>query len=238
VGITEQKAELLTRPCFQIIFFSIDTADEQTYREMRVGGELAQVVEGIERINEQKRRRGSRFPRLILASTFMRRNIKHLCGLIDFGRRYGFDEISVQLMEVEVPSLAEESLEYSLSLTRQEVEQAREKAAKAGIQFKPHLALLSLLSEGSEVEQSERRPRRLVEVCQYPWYFIFVDTNGDVRPCCYAASCWGNLGRQPFSAVWNGAEAQQMRSLFLSNMVPEACRGQHCRIENLTLIRG
>lgn len=77
----------------------------------------------------------------------------------------------------------------------------------------------------------DMRDRTLVEKCHYPWYFLLIDTDGDVRPCCWAGTSWGNLNNLPFDEIWNGSDAQTMRQRFLNNDIPESCRGKHCRVD-------
>jgi len=75
------------------------------------------------------------------------------------------------------------------------------------------------------------RSLTLIEKCHYPWYFLIVDTDGDVRPCCWASISWGNLNREDFTSIWNGPAAQSMRRDFLRNHIPPCCRGKHCRVD-------
>jgi len=75
------------------------------------------------------------------------------------------------------------------------------------------------------------RGKRLIEKCHYPWYFLLIDTDGDVRPCCWAAASWGNLNRSSFEEIWNSEAAQRMRADFLRNHIPRSCQGKSCRVE-------
>lgn len=73
--------------------------------------------------------------------------------------------------------------------------------------------------------------RALIAKCFDPWFNVLIDTDGDVRPCCWTGISWGNLNQQPFEQVWNGPAAVGMRKAFLKNMIPEGCRGKHCRVD-------
>ncbi|MCX7624643.1 MAG: radical SAM protein [Candidatus Sumerlaeaceae bacterium] len=73
--------------------------------------------------------------------------------------------------------------------------------------------------------------KQLIEKCHYPWYFALIDTDGDVRPCCWASVSWGNLNHLPFEELWNSPRAQEMRRNFLSNHIPSSCLGKSCRVE-------
>ncbi|MBX7246415.1 MAG: radical SAM protein [Candidatus Sumerlaeaceae bacterium] len=71
----------------------------------------------------------------------------------------------------------------------------------------------------------------LTEKCHYPWYFMLIDTDGDVRPCCWASNSFGNLNNYSFEDMWNGEHAITMREDFLRNHIPKSCQGKHCRVD-------
>ena len=75
------------------------------------------------------------------------------------------------------------------------------------------------------------RINSLTDLCTYPWNFVVVDVNGDVRPCCWASIRTGNLAEAPdFDAVWNGPEAQRLRADFLAGQLPGGCIDKHCGV--------
>ncbi len=148
----------------------------------------------------------------------------------------------MQLMEMENPALESEALEHHVSLTRQMLNEAEKRAKACDVRLIVHLAMQNLLAATAARPSSDssvrlarvgsligRKP--LIELCRYPWMFLYIDTNGDVRPCCYASICFGNLLQQDFQAIWNGPAARQMRQDFLNNVIPEACRNKHCRVD-------
>lgn len=73
--------------------------------------------------------------------------------------------------------------------------------------------------------------RPLVEKCFDPWFNVLIDTDGDVRPCCWTGVSWGNLNKLEFDEVWNGPAAVGMRRAFLQNLIPAGCRDKHCRVD-------
>ncbi len=238
--IDDKTAELLVKSGLKTIFFSIDSCEPDTYAGLRVGSELGKVEEGIEAINRWKENLNMRLPRLVLAATFMRRNIEELPAMIEFCHRHKFDEISVQMMEVEVPEMEPESLRHFTALTRSMLTMAKMKATVRGVGFRVHLAIENMLSSEKEqsvpresIDKENDKTPRLIDLCHYPWFFIYVDTNGDVRPCCYASICLGNLEEEPFNNIWNGAAAIRMRQQFLDNVVPLACQDKHCMVDHV-----
>ena len=77
----------------------------------------------------------------------------------------------------------------------------------------------------------DMRGKPLVEKCNYPWYNLMIDVDGEVRPCCWVAASWGNLNSKEFDEIWNGPSAVSMRQSFLADRVPVPCRKKHCRVD-------
>lgn len=236
--LDSERAELVARARVKLIFVSIDSSDPDTYAKMRVGGKLDKVVAGLQRLHEAKKALGVSEPHTIMASTFMRSNIEHLPDMVEFAKRNHFEEISVQLMDVENPKHEPEFLGNHVEITTKMVQQAIDIGRKLDIRVKVHLALRNLLTaEGADLGPSEdiqnlsTRGLHLVQKCHYPWYYMLVDTDGDVRPCCWADASWGNFNNDSFQAVWNGEKAQLMRRNFLDNVIPKSCQGKHCRVD-------
>ena len=242
--LDEERCELIVRSMVNRLFISVDTPNPERYREMRRGGELQKVIDGIRRIQRWKEKLGVDLPGLSLASTFMRMNIEDLPALVDFAHNLGIDEIYVQLMEPEDPAMEPDMLWHHVPLTARMLKQASRKANQCGVHLNIGLALRNILSsavseakdrEGIEMETMEpgwdTRGKLLIEKCRYPWNSLLIDTDGEVRPCCWTGIRFGNLGRQTFQEVWNGPAALKMRRDFLNNVVPPGCRNKHCRVD-------
>jgi MoaA/NifB/PqqE/SkfB family radical SAM enzyme len=259
--ITEDRARLIVEGGVSHLFVSIDSDDPDIYASMRVRGDLAQVEAALEAINRWKERLGSPSPTMTLASTFMERNVRQMPSLVDFAVRHHFNSYSVQLMEVENPELEPEFLGHHVGLTREMVLATLARAEGRPLEVKIHLALRNLLTKalslpeqrrvdacsegvtdnfwngaepapgGDRLGQLSTRGRHLTEKCHYPWYFLLIDTDGDARPCCWAAQSFGNLNHISFDAAWNGPQARAMRRNFLNNHIPKSCQGKHCRVD-------
>ena len=296
--LSDRNCERVVRGEVSHMFISIDSNDPEVYRNMRVGGDLARVEEGVRRLGEWKRKLETPFPHLTCSATFLKRNIAQLPSMVDWARDLGFDEISVQLMEIENPELEDEFLGYYPELVHDHVLAAMARGRQAGVKVLPHLAIRNLVTaarEGRDVRQHDyaaaspimpgdrkrvQAPagngsyanlempgggengggggcatcevatseamdaeaeeleaaldmsgKTLVEKCHYPWYNLLIDTDGDVRPCCWADISWGNLNRLDFEQIWNGPSAVGMRQAFLANRVPRSCQKRHCRVD-------
>jgi MoaA/NifB/PqqE/SkfB family radical SAM enzyme len=238
---SESLARQLVEGRVRRIYVSIDTAAPERYAEMRVGGDLGKVSEGLCLLNEQKARLGAPTPEIVFASTFMQRNIGDLAGLVRFASDHRVETISVQLMEAEDPIFEPETLAHHIPQTVESLCEARRVADEKGVELSIHLALRNLLSAHAEMCEAaelladqpalDTRGQTLMDKCLYPWTFLVVDTDGQARPCCWAGLNYGNLAEQPFEEIWNSPEARDMRQRFLDNIIPDPCRGKHCRVD-------
>src|SRR5690606_9917779 len=111
-----------------------DSANPERYAQMRVGGDLARITEGLSRIEEWKRKLNSTLPEVIFASTFMQRNIGDLPGLIQYAHDNNVKSIGVQLMEAESDEIEMETLKYHIPELTRVIEDSERFAAGMGVQ--------------------------------------------------------------------------------------------------------
>lgn len=67
--------------------------------------------------------------------------------------------------------------------------------------------------------------------CHYPWTWMTVSSNGDVRPCCYARPV-GNLRDVGPEQIWNGRNMQELRRSVIGNKVDVVCSQATCKYIN------
>ncbi len=257
--IDESRAEMIVESQMAHLFVSVDAVTPELYSQMRVLGTIEKVRSALEAINRWKRRLKSPWPTMTLASTFLERNLREMPKLLEFALEYGFQSFSIQVMEIENPELEPEFIGYHLPLAREMLRQTLRMAEGKPIEISVNLGFRSLVSQSEEeksfpprspdewgtsnktssattspsddLSELSLRGKHLTEKCHYPWYFLLIDTDGDVRPCCWAAASWGNLNRSSLDDIWNSAAAVQMRENFLRNHIPLSCQGKSCRVE-------
>lgn len=239
--LSDKMAHKLVDAGLNRMYVSIDSAEPEMYAELRTGGKLEKVDEGIRNMNKWKQMLKQESPEIILASTFMRRNIGHLPGLIEFAHGHGIKAISVQMMEDEEAGIEAETLGHHVPYTIEVLKESQRLAEERGVKLMIHLALKMVLSAHSNEAGVtdfldsdplvDMRGKTLIEKCHYPFSFMIVDTDGDVRPCCWVGQSFGNLSQKSFDEVWNGPGALKMREHFHGNFIPASCRGKHCRVD-------
>jgi MoaA/NifB/PqqE/SkfB family radical SAM enzyme len=256
--IDEERARMIVEGGVAHLFVSVDAVTPELYSQMRVLGSIDKVRGALEAINRWKRRLNSPWPTMALASTFLERNLGEMPALLDFALEYEFQSFSIQVMEIENEAFAPEFIGNHLELARQMLLTTLRRAEGKPIDVRVNLGFRSLISQTlsstetsllqrlagggdgggpadaldpAELAALSTSGRKLTEKCHYPWYFVLIDTDGDVRPCCWAAASWGNLNRAGFDEVWNGPAAVRMREDFLRNHIPKSCVGKSCRVE-------
>jgi len=259
--IDDERARMIVEGGLAHLFVSIDAVTPDLYSQMRVRGSIEKVEAALESINRWKEILKTPFPTMTLAATFLARNLSEMPRLLDFALKHKFNSYSIQVMEIENEELAPEFIGNHLEMAKEMVLTTLARAEGKPIEISLNLGFRSLLSgvmspsemktlarfmpddngmpdetgvlteENPKLAQWSTRGKTLIEKCHYPWYFLLIDTDGEARPCCWAAISWGNLNRSSLDEVWNSPAAIQMREHFLQNHIPKGCQNKSCRVE-------
>jgi hypothetical protein len=68
-----------------------------------------------------------------------------------------------------------------------------------------------------------------VRKCYYPWKWLYVNINGDARPCCFSVLPLGNSLQDDAEKIWNGLSAQSLRRSLREGVLHSICRGAACK---------
>lgn len=73
-----------------------------------------------------------------------------------------------------------------------------------------------------------------VKDCHYPWTWMMVTADGNVRPCCFASGSLGNLNSASAEEIWNGHTVVELRMSILRNRVHALCADAPCKfVQNM-----
>lgn len=252
VALTPQSAEKLARlQHFQHINISIDTPDSGLYRQIR-GRDLRDALQGVKHLM-------AKFvnpARVTISSVLMHSVIASLPDFPALLAHLGIKNYVLQGFVDYNPQRKHESLVYHAGMAaRIEAIKAACAAHNINVLFSlpdrlelelshPAQALRryygekSLRSRAVDLRNSlhawyfqDSLRAQETRLCWVPWEIPFINKDGLVFPCCYAAgdssAILGDLTQQGFEEIWHGEKYSRFRqSLLYGDPMPKSC--QHC----------
>ena len=191
------------------INFSMDGADEDTFRKLRKGGTLKRVRACVRNLVEARAALKSRTPGIGVMSVLSKANYEQSPQMIAIAEELGVDRIIfTKLNEGPKPD------QRPLLLEQKE---------RAWIDaLPPHQGALEVVWGTTPWTKEERMD------CYWPKAMTYVTVEGDVTPCCnYFDSReikLGNVFEQSGDEIWNGTEYREFRKRLLAGDLPSKCR--------------
>ncbi len=191
-------ARRLVRSGLDEIIVSVDGMTPETYKKYRIGGELENVVSGIQVLRREREilRRGR--PKITLQWLPMKHNEHELPFLRSAAEQWGADGVEIKTTQVYTEKQAERFLPTDVALSRYR-------------------------RQGEQWET-----RRRYQTCRRLWFSCQVDWDGTVVPCCFDKNedfVMGNILQSSFSEIWHGERFRQFRqSLLTCGRVLDMCR--------------
>lgn len=195
--ITEERAKEIIRHVDRLIV-SIDGGTDDAYRKMR-GTNLSIPIEGIKRIQHQKKNSATRIPSIEINSLLTKTTIDSLPVLACKA-----SELGVQRINLFYPSFGDPKLETEEKI---KPDQAEEKINEA----KGYLQIIKPKHRGGKI-------------CRRPWNTCFIDVKGNVFGCCYGSPPLGNLNTNTFEECWFGPMAQHLRETVNTEKALPSCK--------------
>jgi radical SAM protein with 4Fe4S-binding SPASM domain len=240
--LDERRIKALIDAHLSRLIVSIDGTTAATYESIRNGARFDRLIDNLHVLRRIKRAQKVSYPVLRFNFVMMRRNIDELPDLIKLAAKLGASQVTAQHVAIYEGSIPEdESLFRHRERTNVRLLEAHRLAARLGIILnapplfasdKTKLAdrrwlLYSRLRTGIGVIREFGRQRTLTlltnliqrkltrrnRFCHHPWEVMFIDTNGNVRPCVN----WnneppvGNCLTGSFDDLWHGPGYAQLR---------------------------
>jgi radical SAM protein with 4Fe4S-binding SPASM domain len=174
------------------LIISVDGTTQETYKQYRVGGNLAKVLEGAANIVKWKKELKSRTPFIIFQFLVVRHNEHQIEEVQRLAKEIGVDAVWLKTAQVydyenDPNSLIPSNTKYS-----------RYKKEKGKYIFKGNNA----------------------NHCWRLWHDPVITWDGTVVPCCFdkdAQHKLGSLQQMPFKELWQNAEYKSFRSKVLQS---------------------
>jgi MoaA/NifB/PqqE/SkfB family radical SAM enzyme len=210
--LTEEIYEVITQTRRFNLTISFDGADKQTFESIRLGSDFDEIKTNLTKIIQAKTRH-SKVSACMVGFEEHKEQIKPTIQLL---ADLGVDEFYLQLVVINFgqDSLDEKTVGHRIQMKNQTdafktelYETARQKGLKIEI---------------ADSLFDEQNP------CPWPWLGTYIDTEGNVIPCCHIANAeicnFGNLNQKDFRTIWYSKEYQQLREQIKHNRIPNFCR--------------
>ena len=192
------------------ITVSIDGVE--SFKRIR-GIEIDSIVDGIRELNLIKQQLNSKHPIIHIEFVAMRQNILELPEIVDLAYGLDIEVIKVTHAVIHTRQLIDQSLFMYFDIADKYFKEAHFKAKKLGIEL--HLPPL----------------KEEVKFCRQPFEMIFINWDGDVRPCCNStineenSIKLGNLKNFSIPNLWNNPQMRKLRiALLRIKGLPEFCK--------------
>lgn len=199
-----------------LIKISVDATTPPTYERIRGRDYLGLIHSNIEALQAAKRRRNCVTPYVRLQFVLQADNLHEIVDLIDVAKRLGVNSVYYQPLETLLVPGRKDALTKGVEfeVLRARLTAAAARAGEIGVSTNAGVLVRSLPAYYRKYQPGvpAEPPTR---VCLLPWFSLYLNVFGDVRPCCSFAEgdvvSLGNVFEQPFSEIWNGERYQDLR---------------------------
>lgn len=200
--------------------FSIDAINPDTYRRIRRGAELEQVVEAIKLLGEEKKKQGKSKPYLNMQFTLFKENLKELDKVVEFASSLGINHLVVEPL----------SPIFSFDAKYQDFFQKNYVPADAELMSRLENLKKDALGKRLIFTSTYLEGKKRIKRCPQPWINFGVRTNGRIFLCCGTAEFMGTLKEAGFEQIWNGDKYKEARKRISQGKYPNYC--QLCLVES------
>ncbi|MBE0428986.1 MAG: radical SAM protein [Thermoleophilia bacterium] len=193
-----------------------------------------QIITGLKKLDEYKRRRGTDNPRVTLSNVISNVNFRKVPEMARLAADVGAASICFRPVDT-----GPQTEKYSLSDEDYE-------------RLESSFAIAAQVAESHGIAQNIESFRQLVKLradggipapCFAGWLFPFVLANGDITYCCVSREVLGNLAESSFEQIWYSKEKSRLNDIALNihrtqTPVPRSrCRGCEMALSNMRIYR-
>ena len=192
-----------------VINFSLDGADEPTFRRARKGGTLERYRRCVTNLREAREALGSTTPRMGAMVVLSKKNVDQIPQLLAIAEELGMDSIIFTKMNAAAnPELTPELLGGE---ERRWIES-----------LPPYRGKLDVVWAYTPWTKQERME------CYWPQMMSYLTVDGDVTPCCNYYDgrelSFGNVFEQDGATIWNNEAYAAFRKQLWSGDLPDKCK--------------
>lgn len=241
--LTPGEVSALSR--FEKIYISLDTVDPALCAELRRGARMDVILENLELIRKHAASR-RRNPEIGISVVVSDLSAPGLGTLIDtmwqrgatvfrFGDLAEYPPLEGVLVARHLSTLAREELAAASRSFRAAIERLERNGGSHFID--PPIAAILLDHHEERIESAVRTPERILKKtvhhdqvlpgstrdCLDPWKIAFVQSTGEVRPCCFFEETLGGLATDSLSDIFEGENFRRLREELLTGKLRPNC---------------
>ena len=222
MGLTQDRISELIEAGLDFVGFSISGTTPETHDAVRVNSYLPEVLNAIHLFQEEQKRRGLLRPKIHLIFLMVKDNVHEVPSVPFFAKEAGVEEVVITNICHTINLWQETQRVFVWENVKSQYEeivtQAEANARKLNIRLKkPNMTAFA------------------VPVCaENPLRNLYISAEGEVSPCVYLYPplpspfrrifcekeyrtqkvSFGNIFKEPFSAIWNNSHYQEFRDRF------------------------
>jgi radical SAM protein with 4Fe4S-binding SPASM domain len=168
------------------LIISIDGTTQETYESYRIGGNLNQVLQGVECLSAMRKKLKSRTPYLVFQFLVVKPNEHQIQDIYRLAHHYGIDEVKLKTAQI-----------YNY---------------ENGSTLIPEQEIYSRYKK--DVNGKYIIKNKLLNHCWKLWHSPVITWDGKVIPCCFdkdANHVLGILEEDTLQTVWNNSQYKSFR---------------------------
>jgi len=221
-------ADTLVEVGWDEVQISLDAADPATNDGLRgTPGALRRVTGNVRHLAVLRHLAGAPTPRILVHSVLTRRNVDQLDRLVALAGALGAYRINVDALIAYRPEQRELLLtDDQRAALPDRVAVAARIARDLGIEHSLDQLVERRTTERGQMELPLGGPATIEHApCLNPWYYMVVDADGCVSPCCVITGTREDVRERGLRESWErGPVLAGLRRRMLAKRVPERCR--------------
>jgi len=188
------------------LIISLDGDNQESYSVYRKGGHFETVLDGIRKLVQEKERRKSRYPKIILQTLLLSSTENRLGNIKALAKSLGVDKLELKTAQFN-------DYQNGNPLMPTSQKHSRYKITKSPTQ---HIGTLT----NQHITSLYTVKNPLPNSCFRMWSSCVITWDGKVVPCCFdkdATHTMGDLIKQDFKQIWRSKPYHDFRKKILTN---------------------
>lgn len=200
-----------------LVQISIDSLRKDIYEKIRVNAKFDEVINNIKYLSSVKPQWLSIYLKMVLTYD----TIDDLLSMIRFAKEISADRLIAFPMHISKEINIKDSLYFNREKANRIYNQAAQLAKDLDVSLStPPLFDLTKRSDPSilQFRDANRHP------CHEPYEVIYIQSNGDIRPCCFSSDSYGNIFHDGVEETWYGKKYNHLRKTVNTEACPSYCK--------------